>query len=235
MEFPSKLSYAAVLKYSPRGTSHLSKVSRVIRDAIKNDGNIPFIKMEKRVEVRGIEWAVSFIPSELDKFPFLKNYLGPEIGLVPLPRSAPLTKGALWPTQRICEELVKIGLGAEVVPFLKRTILVQKSSTAEPGMRPGPSDHYSSTVIDNEVPSLGDRALTIVDDYITRGSSMVGMFRRLKEAFPNRQIRCFSLSTNEGDEEVDKLAAPCEGIIHYYIKSGKLHRDRGTPLQGSLF
>src|SRR4051812_39202593 len=134
MELRSKLSYAAVLKYSPRGSAHLSLISQALRLAIKNDQNFYYKMMGQTVGVRGIEWAVSLIPPELEKFTFLKNYLGPDVALVPLPRSAPLTKGGLWPTHRICEELVKIGLGAEVAPYLVRKIAVQKSSTADPGM-----------------------------------------------------------------------------------------------------
>ena len=235
MSLPSELSYASALKFSPRGNSQISKQSRAIRDAIKNDQNLRIRKGGELVEVRGIDLAVSLLPPEMSKFPFLVDYLGPNVALVPIPRSAPLSqKGALWPTHRICEELVKVGLGAEIAPLLVRKTAVQKSSTADPGMRPGPEQHYDSTGIDNNVPMLVERPLTMVDDFTTRGSSFVGMFRRLHEAFPNRIIRCFALMATESEGEIDRLMAPMQGTIRRY-PSGKLWRSAGTSQQPSLF
>jgi hypothetical protein len=237
MLLPSKLSYAAFLKYSPRGTSKAATNSQAIRTAIKNDQTLQFLKDGKLVEYRGIEYVVTGLKSEIGKFPFLSQYLSPDVSLVPIPRSAPLTsKDALWPTRRICEALVAAGLGAEVSPLLIRTIAVQKSATAEKGQRPGPEKHYESTSIDNNVPTLVvERPLTMVDDFTTRGSSFVGMWQRLHEAFPNRTIKCFAMMATDSDEPMDKLVAPVEGTIFYYAKTGKLFRDRGTAEQGNLF
>jgi len=233
MPFPSKLSYAAFLKYSPRGVSNISKASRVFRDAIKNDTNIQFTKDGRSDSVRGIEFVASRLKSEREKFSFLRECLGPEVALVPIPRSAPLSKGALWPSYRICEELVAAGLGAEVMPLLKRQTAVQKAATAPQGMRPGPEEHFESTVIDNEVPTLIKRPLTLVDDIVTRGASFVGMFRRLAEAFPNRKISCFALIQTVTDGEVDSIIDPIHGIITRY-DSGKLWRDCDSGQQQTL-
>jgi hypothetical protein len=234
MPFPSELSYAAFLKYSPRGTSKASTNSKAIRDAIKNDSNLTFMRDGKLMQPRGIEYVVSGLKVEIKKYPFLSEYLGPTVALVPMPRSAPLTKDALWPTRRICEALVAAGFGAEVAPLLVRKTAVQKSATADPGKRPGPQEHYDSTEIDNEVPTLENRPFTIVDDFVTRGSSFIGMFRRLKEAFPTRTIRCFAMMATESEGEIDKWVAPVQGKIYYYIKTGKFYRDRGTAQQQSL-
>lgn len=234
MPFPSELSYASFLNYSPRGTSDLSKASRAIRDAIKRDQNLRLNIEGKLTEVNGIKYIVSRLPAEIEKFPFLKDYLGPTISLIPVPRSAPLSeKDALWPTRRICEELVAVGLGSEVLPLLVRKMVVQKSATAEQGKRPGPEEHYESTGIDNEVPTLVERPFTMVDDFVTRGSSFVGMFRRLIEAYPNRNITCFSLMATESDGEISKLVAPTQGRITRY-PSGKLWRDSGRTQQPNL-
>lgn len=233
MQFPSKLSYVSFLQYSPRGTSKVAENSRAIRDAIKSDSYLYPMRDGKRTVVRGIEYVVAALPKDLPHFAFLRECLGPHVALVPIPRSAPLTKGALWPSQRICEELVKVGLGAEVLPLLKRVTAVQKAATAGPGMRPGPEQHYESTIIDNEVPSLIERPLTLVDDFVTRGASFVGMFRRVKEAFPNREIRCFALVRTESTAEITTYRAPVEGTI---IRNqwGGLQRDSGSSQQPTL-
>jgi len=234
MPFPSEISYTAFLHYSPRGVSRTSVSSRAFRDAVKNDSSIQFLKDGKTESVRGIELIVSSLRQELENFPFLRECLGPKVALIPIPRSAPLSnKDALWPSRRICEALVAAGLGAEVSPLLKRISAVQKAATASKGMRPTPEQHYESTIIDNEVPTLIERPLTLVDDIITRGSSFVGMFRRVAEAFPKREISCFALIHTESEGEIDKLKAPVRGTITRY-PSGKLWRSAGTAQQQKL-
>lgn len=236
MPFPSEISYTAYLRYSPRGISGISKTSRGFRDAIKNDTFVTLRLQSGKIEsVRGIEYVVSALKREMEKFPFLHECLGPNFALVPIPRSAPLrNKDALWPSRRICEALVAEGLGAEVTPLLIRKTAVQKASTAEKGMRPTAQQHFDSTVIDNDVPALIEKPITLVDDIVTMGASFIGMFRRLSEAFPARKISCFALVRTESDGEVLTLNAPVQGTIRYY-PSGKTWRDSGTAQQGQLF
>ncbi len=148
--------------------------------------------------------------------------------MVPIPRSDPLAvKTALWPSRQICEALVAAGLGAEVAPLLQRQTAVQKAATAPQGMRPDPERHFESTVIDNEVPTLIERPITLVDDVITRGASFVGMFRRVAEAFPNRKISCFAMVRTVSDGEVETLRAPVRRTIRYNDSLGRLHRSSG--------
>jgi hypothetical protein len=234
MPFPSKLSYTSFLQFSPRGVSRPSANSRVVRTAVKNDTFIDLLRDGKAESVRGIEWVVSGVHRELPNFSFLRDCLGPEFTLVPIPRSAPLSdKTALWPARRICEALVAAGLGAEVAPLLKRNTAVQKSATAPQGMRPDPELHYESTIIDNEVPTLIERPITLVDDIVTRGSSFVGMFRRVAEAFPKRRISCFALIQTVSEGEIETLKKPVQGTITRY-SSGKLWRDTGSSQQQNL-
>jgi hypothetical protein len=235
MPFPSELTYSAFLKYSPRGTSKVSNQSRAICGAVKNDSFLSIQKDGNVENVRAIEWVVSALKRELDNFPFFRECFNPEVALVPVPRSAPLSnKDALWPSRRICEALVAVGLGAEVAPMLKRITAVQKAATAAKGMRPGPEQHFESTIIDNEVPNLIKRPFTLVDDIITRGSIFVGMYRRLAEAFPRRKISCFALIRTESDGEIEKFKDPVQGTITRY-PSGKLWRTSGSGQQTNLF
>jgi len=156
--------------------------------------------------------------------------------LIPIPRSAPLrSKDALWPSRRICEALVQVGLGAEVTPLLKRVTAVQKAAFASDAIkRPDHTQHYDSTAIDNEVPTLIKRPMTLVDDVVTRGSSFIGMFRRVSEAFPGREISCFALVRTESAGDVVKIIAPIEGTITLH-PSGKTYRDVAPGGQQSLF
>jgi hypothetical protein len=226
----SEIPYTAFLQYSPRGSTKASKNSKVFMGAIKNDTHIDFLKDGKPVSVRGIEWIVSNLKREMEAFPFLSECLGPNFTLVPVPRSAPLSnKDALWPTHRICEALVAAGLGAEVAPLLIRRTAVPKSSTSEGPLRPSAELHYSSVEIDNEVPMLIDRPITLVDDIVTKGASLMGMFRRLKEAYPQRDISCFALmhTASKEAQEIETTKKPVRGSITLYT-SGKVWRDSGT-------
>jgi len=235
MPFPSKLSYAAFWRYSPRGTAPVSRNSRGLRDAIKNDSFLQITREGKIKIVNAIDYSAAAVKAEVVNSRFLNDYLGPDAALVPIPRSAPLSdKYALWPSRRICEALVAEGFGAEVVPLLKRKTAVQKAATAPQGMRPDPEKHYESTIIDNEVPMLIQRPITLVDDIITRGASFIGMFRRVAEAFPGRKISCFALMRTQRDGDVTTLKAPVQGTITLY-PSGKLWRDDGSPQQQTLF
>lgn len=208
--------------------------SRVIMSAIKNDSNLDVTKKGKVFTVRGIEYAVDALARQIETLPFLRVCLNKNVALVPLPRSAPLSSpDALWPSKRICEALVAAGLGAEVAPFLKRIKAVQKAATASKGMRPSHEQHYESTAIDEEVPSLIKKPFTIVDDIVTRGSSFIGTFARLAAAFPGRQIYCFAMMRTESDGEVESFKGPTQGKIRLY-PSGKTWRSVGSEREDSL-
>jgi len=60
----------------------------------------------------------------------IDGVLGEDAALVPMPKSAPLPAGALWPARLLAEALVSEGLGAFVLPLLERAVAVQRSATA---------------------------------------------------------------------------------------------------------
>jgi hypothetical protein len=61
-----------------------------------------------------------------------------------------------------------------------------------------------------------------VDDVITRGSSFVGLYPRLKVAFPEAVIRCFALVRTQSAGEVERILDAVAGKIHY--QNGRLNR-----------
>jgi len=61
----------------------------------------------------------------------------------------------------------------------------------------------------------GDAAL-LVDDIVTKGSTLVGAASRLQEAFPGLGVRGFALVRTRGlIEEVEALVEPCVGTIRF--------------------
>jgi hypothetical protein len=57
--------------------------------------------------------------------------------------------------------------------------------------------------------------ITLVDDVVTRGASFIGMYARLREAYPNAPIRCFALIRTISTGEIDAILDPVHGEIRY--------------------
>ena len=216
MKFPSELEFCSFLQYSPDGTSRASETSRVVCRAIKTDSSI----------LNGfwvIKEAGKRIAERLEEFPFLKNCFDSETVLVPIPRSSPLSdRNALWPGRRICEELLSQGLARDFVPALERTTAVTKAATAAKGRRPTPSEHFDSVRVAKQLQFVPQK-ITLVDDVITQGSTFIGLYPRMREAFPKSEIHCFALVRSMRGTNIDTILAPVLGAIEF--SHGNLHRE----------
>jgi hypothetical protein len=182
-----------------RGTSALSLSSQMVTYQVKQDGYVRSLRVLPLVARR--------VAENLAAYPFLQACLGEEITLVPMPRSSLQRPGFLWPVQRICECWLAEGLGRDIEPCLIRTAPLLKASLAVPGQRPHPIDHYHSTTVRHSRRSA-PRTITLVDDVVTRGASFIGMYARLREAYPNAQIRCFALIRTIRSGEIDQILIP---------------------------
>ncbi|HEY7889875.1 MAG TPA: hypothetical protein VIC29_16765 [Steroidobacteraceae bacterium] len=154
---------------------------------------------------------------------------GDRVVLVPVPRSAP---GLLedWVGERVAWCLKELGLAVAVMPVLQRRHAVRKSAFAEAGERPSVLEHYASFAAQRAFwkrmpPARGSLAckphgnelqLTLIDDVITRGRTMLAAAARLREAFPEAQIRAFALVRTLGpDETLRRIFDPCEGEVQW--------------------
>lgn len=204
-QFPSSLEFASLLQYSPRGTSDVSKQSRVVTYALKQDG----VYSKRNV----IDYSAEVVEQELASHAFLADYFADDVSLVPVPRSSPQRAEALWPPLRICQALLKRGLVKEVLPCLKRKSPVRKASL--PGLkRPEPADHFNSILLTSQ-PSPMPARITLVDDVITRGSSFMGIFPHLAAAFPGVPIHCFAIVRTVSMGEISTIREPVCGTVTY--------------------
>ena len=148
----------------------------------------------------------------------LREVLGDDVLVVPCPRSSPLVKGALWPSKEICDELVGHGLAMKSAAILERVKAVPKSSTSAIGERPKPLEHIRSMEVVNqhELDLQKITRVTIVDDVITRGATLIAAATLLQRRFPEAEIRIFAMvRTKSYDPEVGAILDPVIGEVSF--------------------
>ena len=194
--FSRSVRFASFLCYSPRGTSEVSRTSRTaVRDPVK----------------RGLDSFLAKAAHALRSTIQLEDWFGPQVTLVPAPRSAPLLAGGLWPSDRICAHLVSHDLARGSLRLLTRTKPVAKAAYS-PGNRPSYRDHQNSIRIDFDL-DIGDRIL-VVDDIVTRGDTLFACVTMLEDAYSEVEVRGFALVRTMGlIPEVEKIIDPTEGTI----------------------
>jgi hypothetical protein len=145
----------------------------------------------------------------------MAEFFGPNVVLVPAPRSSPLVAGALWPTELLCQEMVRQGLGAGVVPALLRVKAVPKSAFAKWGERPTVTTHLES--MEAAAALLKDAThVTVVDDVITKGPTLYAGCVLVKEALPHADVRAFGLVRTMGYvPDVPQILEPVTGTLRH--------------------
>jgi hypothetical protein len=195
----SEVRFGAFLAYSPRGTSDVSKNSRVVRDVVK------YVQPER------LRRVCDRLQRDFAGTP-LHAVLGADVTLVPAPRSTPLAKGRLWPAQRLADELRTRGFGNDVVPLVTRAKVVQKSAYAAAGARPTPHEHLESLAIESVL--ANPARITIVDDVVTKGATLLAVASLVAAHFPDAVVRAFAMLRTLGlQPELEAIVAPCVGSI----------------------
>jgi hypothetical protein len=211
----SEVRFGSFLVYSPRGTSETSRRSRRICHAIKTDG------VFGQPPMRIIEYAVGRLKEAVGTRE-LGDLLAPDVTLVPCPRSAPFPPGqrpALWVPLRICTALRAGGLGATIMPLLERVEAVRKSAFAGPGERPSVQSHVATMRVDQSIERPA--RVTIIDDVVTKGATLLAAASLLADAFPAAEVRAFALVRTMGlVPEVDRIVDPVTGRIAWTQTGG---------------
>lgn len=193
----SEVLYGSLFVYSPRGTSETSEKSRTVCYGIKGD--------RSNLIPRAIQALKPYLEGPLGEF------FGPDKVLVPVPRSAPIQPGALWPGKRIADEMLLSGIAGHVNPCLIRAKLATKSSTAGRGNRPSPAEHMETLECSGGIFPIN---FTLVDDVITKGSTIAASAAVLKAAYPQSTVRAFALVRTMGMiPEVHSILAPWVGVV----------------------
>jgi hypothetical protein len=213
--FPA-LPFASCFAYLPGGSGPVCAAGRLLCARVKaaDSAWLPHLAARVWLETVGHgRFAMAF---------------GAKVVLIPVPGSAP-SQRANWAGERLAWCLKEVGLATEIWPVLRRQHAVRKSAFAAAGERPAVLEHYTSFAVGRflgEVasgpPALGDSSrwsglqLTLVDDVITRGRTMLAAAGRIQAAFPGADIRAFALLRTLGpDEPLHRILDPCEGEIRW--------------------
>jgi hypothetical protein len=162
---------------------------------------------------RIIEYAVSRLRETIGGE--LADFLASDVTLVPCPRSAPFPPGqrpALWVPMRICEALRAAGFGERILPCLERVEAVEKSAFAGPGERPSVQRHVATMRMAATLER--PQRITLVDDVVTKGATLLAAASLVAEAFPEADVRAFALVRTMGlVPDVERVVEPTVGRI----------------------
>ncbi len=212
---PSELRFASFLSYSPRGETNEAARSRNFVLQLK-EGKILSTD-------RGEMPAAAYAARRIRETPleFKGEFLGAGSALVPVPRSALLVRGALWPAAEIAEALAREGFGSGVVRCLVRRHAVTKAATATRETRPTARDHFDSLAVVEPL-SLPAK-VTLIDDVVTRGAQLWGAACRIWKARADVEVVGFAvIRTISGRTEFERILAPCVGRI--WLERGRCIR-----------
>jgi hypothetical protein len=214
---PPVLPFASCFAYLPGGTDPVCEEGRLLCARLKAADPAWLPRLIARV------WL------EAAGHGRFTSILGRGAVLVPVPGSAPEQRGD-WVGERVAWCLREAGLAAQVWPVLRRRHAVRKSAFAAAGERPSVPEHFASFAVERAYSGgavlahggiVGESSpaglrLTLVDDVITRGRTLVAAAARLREAFPTADVRAFALlRTLSREERLLRTLDPCEGEVRW--------------------
>ena len=107
-------------------------------------------------------------------------------------------------------------MGREVLACLVRREPLRKSAWSDPSERPTPTEQFETLAVQGQIASPPPTDITLVDDIITRGHTLIGAANRLLDAFPKTSIRAFAAMRTISDPlEFVKGYDPVSGWINY--------------------
>ncbi len=188
--------------------------------SIKNDKTLPDTTPPRPA----VEYTAQAIRKALETSDALKQCFSKELIAVPVPRSRLQKADSLWPANRICEELQRVGLVTQIAPMLRRFQEVKQSHKSSSGQsRPSVDDHYASIEVCAEFP-LGGSAneFLLVDDLVTRGATFLACAALLREAIPEASVRAFAVARSLNNSRPIRILDPVAGTCRI---------DAGQPIR----
>ena len=207
------LAFGSFLVYAPRPKTAAERAAkRHILGPYKRDGLVR--------TSRGILPATEYLALRLAEeikagnAPQLASFFSSDAALTPIPRHVSSARDnrrsedLAWPPFGLAQALARHGFGNSVHRLLVREHPLRKSAGA--ANRPSPHEHYESFVVSAQRSLRPPSRITLIDDVITRGSTLLGAAWRLLDTFPKAKIKAFAgvrtMSQGFGSEIVQPVA-----------------------------
>ena len=195
------LSCSSWLIYATRSESENARRIRALIVDIKEDRIDP--KTRRPLSAVAIERAAQ-LGGSVASAPFEGDPM-----LVPVPGSGLTKPNTVWSARRLCEELVRQGLGADVLDIVRRTTAVEKSAGNR--RRPTLDQHCDSFTVR---PRLAPPArLVLVDDVVTTGTTLMACARQLAAALPGVPVSAFALARVQSTGDPGRVFSPLKELI----------------------
>jgi len=206
----STLSFASCYIYAPRGAGLLSAGARLLCQRVKAG------------DPRWLPRYAGQVAELCAREPMFGRLFAREAWLVPIPGCSPAGATSTAACQ-LAMALHALGLAQEVWAGVTRRVAVTRSATALLGQRPTVRQHYNSFALGTTRGRTPER-IVLIDDVITKGRTMLAAAARLRQEFPQADVRAFALVRTLGFlAEIDRLLAPCTGVV--YWAGGDARRD----------
>ena len=228
----NELNYISILSYLPRKYLQSVENKDILKNAKSSNDIMRALKQNlyvryKEKSVSITEWLTDYIigANENNVSLDFDKFFRPDTVLIPVPRSIIIKNDTLWVPKEIANNLSKKGLGI-MIPLLTRSIPVNISSKSVPNDRPKPLDHFNSLTLSKGLESKIDdivknqSEIVLVDDVITRGSTLMGCYWKIMEIlethqyFPKISGFC-AMRTISNSLDFKKSIEPHEGKIIY--------------------
>lgn len=139
------------------------------------------------------------------------GFFGAQVTLVPVCRSSPVVRGGLWVPLLLAQTLQQLGMGGEISPLLTRVSAVAKSAFSKPADRPTLRQHFDS--MRAEILQPAPTHIVLIDDVVTRGTTLLAAASRIAEAYPDAEVRAFASVRTMSQQEITDTKDPCVGSI----------------------
>lgn len=210
------LCFASVAVYRPGrirpGDDHLTREARKLIDDVK-DG-------------RRLDAAAAYIARQVQSGMF-RDFFGKDVTIVPAPGSAPRPPSGIWPSGLLAAALGSRSFLGTEHRLLERTKRVQKAAFARSlAQRPTAQTHFDTVNLSSSLTPIATDRITIVDDVVTTGATLLGCASRLNHAFPGAEVKGFALmrslsrKVDGRDRQISRILDPVDNGRIALAKNG---------------
>jgi predicted amidophosphoribosyltransferase len=179
--------------------------------AIKTDG---FVEQPPQAPIAMSQWIARTIEQEMSNLPFASIFQ-PDTVLVPVPSSSLMQPGTLWVPDRIATALATTGIGKAVTRCLTRVRPLRKAAFSDASERPSPIEQFDTLAVQGRILEPLPIQITLIDDIVTRGATLLGAANRLAEVFPESRICGFAAMRTASPSTFVDPYDPQFGTIRY--------------------